>query len=193
MFQRQPWPGLDASLDKAIRSCEVDLEGRQILSHAFRAGCGELALLLLRYGADPDAVPLHDALWCFRGRLKPGSHSPPSDPRLLPSGGLLKSPTETFALARALCELLRRQGSQNTSNAKATVESLSAARVALARETTQRVLFRTFDDNRITSTEFKEAMAREAGIELGDLDASEREALWMGWPTAFLTFGKPMQ
>jgi len=147
-------------------------------NRALRAGCGELALLCLRHGADPTAVSLRQAVVYFRGRDRPRS----SDP-LMPSPDIVfRNPAEGFTLVRAICNLWQRQAAIS----KPPVDALSAARSTLARATTELALLRPYGGDRIT----KQEVVHAAGIPRMALDAYG-DSLWAGWPMAFLTFSEP--
>eukprot|EP00746_Dinoflagellata_sp_MGD_P001757 gnl/MRDRNA2_/MRDRNA2_103341_c0_seq1.p1 gnl/MRDRNA2_/MRDRNA2_103341_c0~~gnl/MRDRNA2_/MRDRNA2_103341_c0_seq1.p1 ORF type:complete len:565 (-),score=66.17 gnl/MRDRNA2_/MRDRNA2_103341_c0_seq1:162-1856(-) len=177
-LEQPSWAGLEADMEHAIRHHEVDLEGYQVLKHAFREGCGEMALLCLRHGADPSAVSLHEAVAYFRGRGRLRS----SDPLVPAPETVFKNPADGFALVRAICHL--RQCQAVMSNAP--VDPLAAARATLARVATELALLQPFGGESIT----KQAVAHAAGIPQLELDAYG-EDLWAGWPMAFLSFSEP--
>jgi len=176
--EQTSWAGLEADVERTVRHGEVDLEGFQVLKKALRAGCGELALLCLRHGADPTAVSLREAVVYFRGRDKPRS----SDP-LMPSPDILfRNPAEGFTLVRAICDLWQRRAAIS----KPPVDGLSAARFSLARATTKLALLRSVGGDRIT----KQEVVHAAGMPHTELDAYG-DSLWAGWPMTFLTFSEP--
>lgn len=195
-YEPAVWAGLEPEIERTIQHYEVDLEGFRLLEFAFREGCGELALLFLRHGADPKAVSLRKALLYFRGRSRPWSPDPHKallyfrgwsrpwspDPLVPAPEIVFRNPAQGFALARAICDLRQRQAAMDTPP----MDPLAAARVALARAATELALLCRCGGEAIT----KQAVAHAAGIPQADLDA-HGDDLWAGWPMAFLTFSEP--
>jgi len=176
-YEQASWAGLEIDVERTIRHCEVDLEGFQVVKLALRAGCGELALLCLRHGADPTAVSLREAVKYFHGRRRMSS-----DPLVPPPDVVFRNPADGFTLVRAICDLWRRQEAM----CRHSVDALAAARSKLARVTTELALLRPFGGEPIT----KEEVSRAAGMSHTECDASG-DSLWTGWPMSFLTFSEP--
>jgi hypothetical protein len=173
-YEQASWAGLEADMERKIQNYEVDLDRFQVLKAALTAGCGELALLCLRYGADPCAVSMAEALKYFR------RSSDPLEPSV---ETVFRNSAEGFTLARAICDLWQRQAALSIPPA----DPLAAARARLARAATELALLQhPFGREHIT----KQAASHAAGLSPVELDAYGDDLL-AGWPMAFLTFSEP--